>query len=64
MIMDSLVPKLRERFTERGLRVGTPLNPCAAIPAIHAEVGDVVICDEGHELMLEAGNFTHSHFSN
>jgi hypothetical protein len=64
MISDFLIPKLRRRFSDRGLRVGVPPQPCAVFPAIHPEVGDVVISDDGYELTLEAGNFTHSHFSN
>jgi hypothetical protein len=64
MISDSLIPKLQQRFPSRGLKVGAPPQPCATFPAIHPEVGDVVISDDGYELTLEAGNFTHSHFSN
>jgi hypothetical protein len=64
MISDFLIPMLRQRFPSRGLRTGVPPEPCAVFPATHPEVGDVVISDDGYELTLEAGNFTHSHFAN
>jgi len=64
MISDFLIPKLRQRFPNHRIKVGVPPEPCAVFPAIHPEVGDVVISDDGYELTLEAGNFTHSHFSN
>lgn len=64
MISDFLIPKLRERFSGHDLQVGVPPKPCATFPAIHPQVGDIVISDEGYELTLEAGRFTHSHFSN
>ena len=64
MISDFLIPKLRQRFPNHGIKVGVPPEPCAVFPAVHPEVGDVVISDDGYELTLEAGNFTHSHFSN
>ena len=33
-------------------------------PAKHPDVGDVQIFDDGPEISLFAGNFTHGHFSN
>ena len=64
MISTVLIPKLQHRFPGRGLVVGSPPSPCAVFPAIHPEVGDVQIYDDGDELTLVAGNFTHGHFSN
>jgi len=64
MISTILIPKLQQRFPERGLVVSVPPSPCATFPAIHPEVGDIQIYDEGGELTLIAGNFTHGHFSN
>ena len=63
-ICDELIPKLQERFPGRGLRIGLPPLPCAVFPAIHPEVGAVEIYDDGGELTIVAGNFTHGHFSN
>ncbi len=33
-------------------------------PAVHPAVGNLEIYDDGNELTLVAGNFTHGHFSN
>jgi hypothetical protein len=64
MISDLLITKLQHRFPNRGLRVGAPPDPCAVFPGVHPEVGDVIIMDDGEELTLYAGKFTHGHFSN
>lgn len=63
MISEVLIPKLHERFSERGLCITKP-PACAVFPAIHPAVGDIEIFDDGDELTVVAGNFTHSHFSN
>ena len=64
MIADILIPKLQERFADRGMRVNSPPSPCAVFPAIHHEVGNIEIYDDGDEVTVVAGNFTHGHFSN
>ncbi len=64
LISDLLIPKLQERFVGKGLRLGVPPSPVAVFPAIHSEVGDIEIYDDGDELTLVAGHFTHGHFSN
>lgn len=64
MISDFLIPKLQERFSSHGLQVSVSPEPCAVFPAIHPDVGDVVISDEGYEVTLQAGRFTHGHFAN
>jgi hypothetical protein len=64
MISDVLVSKLQERFPGRGLRNASAPAPFAVFPAIHPEVGDIQIYDDGDELTVVAGNFTHGHFSN
>jgi hypothetical protein len=64
MISAVLIPKLQQRFPDRGLRIGSPPSPCAVFPAIHPEVGDIEVYDDGDELTVVAGKFTHGHFSN
>ena len=64
MLTEKLIPCLREKFPNRNIRFGTPPEPVAIFPAIHPDVGDVKIHDDGDELTLIAGNFTHGHFSN
>jgi hypothetical protein len=63
-LTDQLVPRLRDRFPGRGLKVTGSAQPCAVFPAIHPDVGDLEIHDDGDELTVIAGNFTHGHFSN
>jgi hypothetical protein len=64
MIALVLIPKLQSRFPGRGLRTASPPTPCAVFPAIHPEVGEIEIYDDGSELTVVAGKFTHGHFSN
>lgn len=64
MISEVLLPKLRVRFPSRNLRTDKPPCPFAIFPEIHSEVGNVEIYDDGDELTVVVGNFTHTHFSN
>lgn len=63
-LTDHLIPKLHDRFSDRGLKVTGDAQPCAIFPAIHPKVGDIEIHDDGSELTVVAGNFTHGHFAN
>jgi hypothetical protein len=63
MISAALIPKLQEHFAGRGLRTAAA-SPCAIFPAVHPEVGDIEIYDDGDEATLLVGSFTHGHFSN
>src|SRR5262249_32508638 len=49
---------------DRGLRIGSSPPPCAVFPAVHPDVGDIQIYDDGDELTVVLGNFTHGHFAN
>jgi len=59
-----LIPKLQRRFANCGMRISAPPSPCAVFPAVYPEFGDIQIYDDGDELTVVAGNFTHGHFSN
>jgi hypothetical protein len=63
MIADKLIARLRERFPDRAVTFDVPPAACAVFAAVHPEVGDVKIFDDGSEVTLIAGNFTHGHFS-
>jgi hypothetical protein len=63
VITEKLIPRLQERFPDRPLKLGTPPAPVAVFAAAHPDVGDVQIFDDGSELTLVAGKFTHGHFS-
>ena len=62
MIRDVLIPKLKERFPERGLRTDVPPNPIATFPAAHPAVGDVSVWDDGEEATVAISEVTHGHF--
>lgn len=64
MLSTLLLPTLRQRFPNRGLRETDTLGVCAVFPAVHPDFGDIEIHDHGYELTVVAGNFTHGHFSN
>jgi hypothetical protein len=64
MLAETLIPLLKARFSDRPFVVGTGSHPAATFPAIHPEVGDLVIQDDGDELTVYVGNFTHVHFDN
>jgi hypothetical protein len=64
MIRDFLLPLLTERFPGRFIAAEPGVEPCVTFPAKHSQVGDVQINDDGDEITLIAGRFTHGHFSN
>jgi hypothetical protein len=63
MISDKLIVRVKERFPNAKAKFGAPPEPAVVFPAVHPEVGDVKIYDDGSELTLVAGHFTHGHFS-
>ena len=63
MLSSQLLPKLEQHFPGRGMRAGASPQPCAVFPG-HPDVGDIEIYDDGDELTVVAGKFTHGHFSN
>ena len=56
-----LLPRLRSSFPDLKLRVGETPDPVIVIEAVHPDVGDVEIYDDGEELTIGLGNFTHAH---
>jgi hypothetical protein len=64
MPRQTLIQNLQTYFPNRGMRIGAPPSPCALFPGIHPEVGDVEVYDDGDELTVVLGKFTHAHFSN
>src|SRR5215471_15066446 len=62
-LSEKLIPKLLARFPDRGLRVHEGRQPAASFPAAHAEVGDLLIDDDGDELTITVGELTHGHFT-
>jgi hypothetical protein len=54
---------LGERFSNRGFRIETKPEVCIVFPAVNPIVGDIQICDDGHEITIYIGSFTHGHFA-
>lgn len=63
MITEKLLPRLQQRFSGRPLTLGLSPGPVAVFAAAHPDVGDVEIFDDGREVTLVVGKFTHGHFS-
>jgi len=63
-LFDVFVPLLKSRLP--GLKFAGPSGapPQITISGIHPEVGDIVFYDDGDEITVLVGHFTHSHFSN
>ena len=64
MITDRLLPKLHARFPGRPWKIGGAGGPLASVSAPHPEVGDLELYDEGDEIAVVIGKFTHDHFGN
>jgi hypothetical protein len=56
-----LLPRLKEAFPGQHIVFGAPPDPVATIRCIHPDVGDVSITDDGDEITLHLGIFTHTH---
>jgi hypothetical protein len=69
MLARVLIPKLQQHFPDRGLeiiknRVADRSAPFCVFPKIHSDVGNVEIQDDGDEVTVFVGRFTHVHFGN
>lgn len=63
MIRDLLLSALRDRFANRGMQPGKSGNEIAIFPAMHPEVGNLTIWDDGDAATIEIGDITHGHFN-
>jgi hypothetical protein len=63
-ISSHLLSRLAANFPEDSFKVSKEAAPIVVVPAVHPEVGNVEIHDDGNELTVVLGNFTHSHFAN
>ena len=61
-IRDLLVPELVERFSDRGLQLGTPPDPIASFPAKHSDVGDARVWDDGLSARVAVGEIVWERF--
>jgi hypothetical protein len=60
-IADVLIPELQRRFPGRELRAASKPGRYAVFPAVHPLVGDIAIDEDGDDLIVYLGNFTHAH---
>jgi hypothetical protein len=63
VLTDKLIPLVKQRFGGRAVSYGKPPAPCVVFAAEHPAVGDIKLFDDGSEVILVAGHFTHGHFS-
>ena len=63
MLTDKVHQRLREHFPDRPATFGVPPAPAAVFHAAHPDVGDVEVLDEGGEVIIIVGHFTHGHFA-
>jgi hypothetical protein len=61
-IGDELKPILLSRFPSKNFQFDPSGRPLAVIEGTCAEVGKIVIYDDGDEATVIVGNFTHGHF--
>jgi hypothetical protein len=61
MVFESLLRRLQERFPD-GAFASTP--HAVTFPAANSHVGEIEIVEDGPELIVYLGHFTHAHFAN
>ena len=64
MISEVLIPLLKASFGDGAFTTGVTPNAIAVFPAKHPEVGSIEIFEDGNELTLVVGKFSHGHFGN
>jgi hypothetical protein len=63
-LANTLIEKLHTEFAGTEMLIPGRDGAVVTFPAKHSEVGDVSVLDDGDELTLLLGNFTHIHFGN
>ena len=61
-LSEFVLPLIRARFSAQGMREPAE-GPFAVFPATHPDVGDIELYDDGGEVVIGVGNFTHCHFT-
>ena len=61
MLKDAIITALTSRFGHE-VMIAPTSKEFAVFTAKHPEVGDVVIDEDGDELIVSVGNITHGHF--
>ena len=61
-LIQNLVSILHGRFSHGTFAVSSEGGTKVVFPAVHPEVGNIEVLDDGDELTVYLGNFTHLHF--
>ena len=64
MISDILFPEIEKRFPSLGYRKEDEDGPMFVIPPKFEDYGTTYIQEDGDEITIYLGRFTHGHFSN
>ena len=64
MLAELLATELGKRFAERGLILNPQSRPTATIPPKHHTWTPIQVFDDGDEVTVFFGGFTHVHFGN
>jgi len=62
MISDYLIVKIKDRFPNQPFAQGIAPKAVITFPAVHNEVGDLEIYDDGTEARIHITKITHGHF--
>ena len=62
-IRDALLRELTARFGQEAFLPGDRPEDIAVFPAVHPEVGPVIVSDDGDEASVTIGTITHGHFN-
>jgi hypothetical protein len=64
LLTDRLIATVYSRLPHQPMKVGGTKGAVVVFPAAHSDVGDIEVHDNGDELIVMVGNFTHTHFNN
>jgi len=64
LLADRLITTLHSQLPHQPMSVGGAEGVVVVFPAAHSDVGDIQVHDNGDELIVMVGNFTHTHFNN
>lgn len=64
LLGDRLIAMLHSQLPHQPMNVGGAAGVVLVFPALHPDVGDIEVHENGDELIVMVGNFTHTHFQN
>lgn len=64
MLSEHLATELEKHFGDRGLKLHGAAQPAVSFTPVHPSWSPIEIWDDGDEVTVDFGNFTHVHFGN